>query len=114
LCRPKLNLNTFLAFIHRATFINKIRDTRTQVEPVLILAMCALAVRFVPGLVEFCMANRWTTNYYADTARRLVLEAVEEPSLESCQAAYLLGLSDWSSGNGKRSWMMQGIAIRSE
>jgi hypothetical protein len=101
------------AFIHKATLISKIRDARDTLEPVIILALCALAVRFVPALEEFCMANRLPLTYYSDTSRNLVFASVDEPSIESCQAAYCLGIADWSSGNGTRSWLMTGIAIRS-
>jgi hypothetical protein len=58
--------------------------------------------------------NGHATDYYAETARKMVFESIGDPCYETCAAAYLIGLADWGAGDGKRSWMMQGTAIRSE
>jgi hypothetical protein len=103
-----------LAHIHRATFDQKLRENPSSINPALVMAMCALAGRFVPALAEFCEANGESTDYYGKTARRLVFDAIDNPSQEICTAMYMLGVADWSAGNGKRSWMMTGMAIRSK
>ncbi|KZT30307.1 hypothetical protein NEOLEDRAFT_323733 [Neolentinus lepideus HHB14362 ss-1] len=77
------------AFLHKPTLISRLRDPAKIVSPVLIYAICAVAYRFSPGLVQFC-----------------------EPTLEACQAAYLLGVTDWGACKGRRSWMIMGIAAR--
>jgi hypothetical protein len=78
-----------------------------------VLALCALAANFIPPLAGFAAAHGLPPGYFGDTARRLVLEQVGEPSVDAVQAAYILGITDWSNRNGKRAWMTQGIGIRS-
>ncbi|KDQ57988.1 hypothetical protein JAAARDRAFT_193473 [Jaapia argillacea MUCL 33604] len=100
------------AFLHKPTFISKLRDPARVVSPLLILSICALTYRFSPGLAQFCGSNKRPPSYFGDRARVLLFEALNEPTLESCQAGYFLGLADWGACQGKRSWMLMGIALR--
>jgi hypothetical protein len=43
-----------------------------------------------------------------------VYDCIEEPFIESAQAAYFLALAEWSAGKGTHSWMMLGVAVRSQ
>lgn len=80
----------------------------------LVLAICALAARFSPALSAFRGTGALSAAYFSDAARRLLYDALDEPTLETCQAGYLLGITDLGAGKGRRGWMVQGIAIRSE
>ncbi|EPQ53165.1 hypothetical protein GLOTRDRAFT_140076 [Gloeophyllum trabeum ATCC 11539] len=100
------------AFLHKPTFIARLRDPARVVSSVLIYAICASTYRFSPGLVQFCGSCKRPPSYFGDRARALLFEALGEPTLEACQAAYLLGIADWGACKGKRSWMIMGIAAR--
>ncbi|TFK51432.1 hypothetical protein OE88DRAFT_1659456 [Heliocybe sulcata] len=100
------------AFLHKPTLIARLRNPARVVSPVLVYAICAVAYRFSPGLVQFCGSCKRPPSYFGERGRALLFEALGEPTLEACQAAYLLGIADWGACKGKRSWMIMGIAAR--
>jgi hypothetical protein len=58
--------------------------------------------------------NKRPTSYLAEVGRNLLFASIDEPTVDATRAAYILGFADWGASKGRRSWMLHGIALRSE
>ncbi|KAI9027324.1 fungal-specific transcription factor domain-containing protein [Phycomyces nitens] len=77
-----------------------------------VLSLCAVAARFSdrPGIKTDPI---WQSgDKYAEKARGLLNDVIENPKLEYVQGLLLLTLHFYGCGQGPRSWMYAGIAIR--
>ena len=82
------------------------------VPPVLILAVCAISARFsdhpqVSTEPAFLRGESW-----AKPAREIVLGRYDEPNITILTVFLLLGLHEFGTCQGGRSWMFGGMAIR--
>ncbi|KAF3037076.1 hypothetical protein E8E12_003756 [Didymella heteroderae] len=98
------------SFHHTPTLLLRIRD-RT-LEPYLVWALLALAVRFVKDPPVGFDSQTEASNAYAARARQLLQGDLETPSISRVQALLMLTGHDWGAGNGRRAWIYLGMAIR--
>lgn len=80
--------------------------------PVLILAVCALSARFsthpqINSEPEFLRGEEW-----AAPARDIALKHYDEPSITILTVFLILGLHEFGTCQGGRSWMFGGMAMR--
>ncbi len=82
------------------------------VHPVLILAVCAVAARFsthpqVNSEPAFLRGESW-----AAPAREIALKRYDEPNMTILTVLLILGLHEFGTCQGGRSWMLGGMAMR--
>lgn len=80
--------------------------------PVLILAVCAISARFsthpeVNTEPAFLRGEQW-----ASPARSIALSRYDEPNITVLTVLLLLGLHEFGTCQGGRSWMFAGMATR--
>ena len=82
------------------------------VPPVLVLAVCAISARFsthphINSEPAFLRGEEW-----ASPAREIALKRYDEPSITTLTVFLLLGLHEFGTCQGGRSWMFGGMALR--
>ncbi|EAT90909.1 hypothetical protein HBH56_174720 [Parastagonospora nodorum] len=96
--------------LHKPSFMRKL--AAGKVPPVLILAMCAISARFSthPQLrTEPCFLRGDT---WAERAREIALKRYDAPNITILIVYLLLGLHEFGTCQGGRSWMFGGMAQR--
>jgi hypothetical protein len=83
-----------------------------QVPPVLVLAVCAISARFsshpdVKTEPAFLRGENW-----ASAAREIALKRYDSPNITILIVYLLLGLHEFGTCQGGRSWMLGGMAQR--
>ncbi|ORY23118.1 fungal-specific transcription factor domain-domain-containing protein [Naematelia encephala] len=101
-----------LGFLPRAFFLEQVENEPASVSIFLILAILALAARFTPSLVKRYGGRKQASMELSRRAMSLIPDEMMEASLERMQALFLLGVGEFGEGNGGRSWMLTGVAIR--
>ncbi|KAI9873739.1 MAG: hypothetical protein M1830_010661, partial [Pleopsidium flavum] len=96
--------------LHKPSFMRKLRAG--SVPPVLILAVCAVSARFsthpqVGFEPAFLRGECW-----AAPAREIALKRYDEPNITILTVLLILGLHEFGTCQGGRSWMLGGMAIR--
>lgn len=96
--------------LHKPSFMRKL--AAGKVPPVLILAMCAISARFSthPKLRTepcFLRGDNW-----AERAREIALKRYDSPNITILIVYLLLGLHEFGTCQGGRSWMFGGMAQR--
>ncbi|EFQ91713.1 hypothetical protein CFE70_007645 [Pyrenophora teres f. teres 0-1] len=96
--------------LHKPSFIRKL--AAGKVPPVLILALCAISARFSthPQLrTEPCFLRG---DHWAERAREISLKRYDTPNITILIVYLLLGLHEFGTCQGGRSWMFGGMAQR--
>lgn len=96
--------------LHKPSFMRKLEVG--QVPPVLILAVCAISARFsshpeVRTEPAFLRGENW-----ASAAREIALKRYDSPNITILIVYLLLGLHEFGTCQGGRSWMLGGMAQR--
>ncbi|KAF2855070.1 hypothetical protein T440DRAFT_495703 [Plenodomus tracheiphilus IPT5] len=96
--------------LHKPSFMRRL--AAGKVPPVLILAMCAISARFSthPQLRTepcFLRGDNW-----AERAREIALKRYDKPNITILIVYILLGLHEFGTCQGGRSWMFGGMAQR--
>ncbi|RAR08871.1 zinc finger transcription factor 1 [Stemphylium lycopersici] len=96
--------------LHKPSFMRRLATGK--VPPVLILAMCAISARFSnhPQLRTepcFLRGDNW-----AERAREIALKRYDAPNITILIVYLLLGLHEFGTCQGGRSWMFGGMAQR--
>ncbi|KAF2403672.1 hypothetical protein EJ06DRAFT_527274 [Trichodelitschia bisporula] len=96
--------------LHKPSFLRKL--AAGTVPPVLILAVCAIAARFsdhpaVRTEPAFLRGENW-----ASVAREIALKRYDTPNITILLVYILLGLHEFGTCQGGRSWMFGGMAQR--
>jgi hypothetical protein len=96
--------------LHKPTFMRKL--ARGDLPPVLILAICAISARFSthPQLrtePAFLRGDNW-----AERAREISLKRYDTPNITILIVYLILGLHEFGTCQGGRSWMFGGMAQR--
>ncbi|KAF2773906.1 hypothetical protein EJ03DRAFT_264288, partial [Teratosphaeria nubilosa] len=96
--------------LHKPSFMRKV--AQGTVPPVLMLAVCAISARFshhpaVRTEPAFLRGENW-----ASTARDISLRRYDTPSITILIVYLLLGLHEFGTCQGGRSWMFGGMAQR--
>ena len=96
--------------LHKPSFMRRL--SAGKVPPVLILAMCAISARFSthPQLrTEPCFLRG---DDWAQRAREIALKRYDSPNITILIVYLLLGLHEFGTCQGGRSWMFGGMAQR--
>jgi hypothetical protein len=96
--------------LHKPSFMRRL--AAGKVPPVLILAMCAISARFSthPQLrTEPCFLRG---DDWAERAREIALKRYDTPNITILIVYLLLGLHEFGTCQGGRSWMFGGMAQR--
>lgn len=80
--------------------------------PVLILSVCAVSARFSRHPKLNCEPAFWRGDEWADVAREIVTKRYEWPNITILTCLLLLGLHEFGTCHGGRSWALGGQAIR--
>ncbi|KAI5274578.1 hypothetical protein E4T47_02478 [Aureobasidium subglaciale] len=96
--------------LHKPSFMRKLEVG--QVPPVLILAVCAISARFsshpdVKTEPAFLRGENW-----ASAAREIALKRYDSPNITILIVYLILGLHEFGTCQGGRSWMLGGMAQR--
>ncbi|KAL1868663.1 hypothetical protein VTK73DRAFT_3579 [Phialemonium thermophilum] len=96
--------------LHRPSFMRKLRAG--TVPPVLILSICAVSARFSnhPKLntnPQFLRGEEW-----ASVARDILTKRYEWPNITILTCLLIMGLHEFGTCHGGRSWALGGQAIR--
>lgn len=96
--------------LHKPTFMRNLLNCK--VPPILVLAICAVSARFsthpkLRGSPAFMRGEEW-----AAPARDISLRHYDVPSITVLIVYILLGLHEFGTCHGGRSWMFAGMAQR--
>ncbi|RFU26937.1 hypothetical protein B7463_g9407, partial [Scytalidium lignicola] len=96
--------------LHKPSFMRKLRAG--TVPPVLVLAVCAVSARFsthpkLNSAPAFLRGEEW-----ASEARDIVMKRYEWPNITILTCLIILGLHEFGTCQGGRSWALGGQAIR--
>lgn len=96
--------------LHKPSFMRKLEAGK--VPPVLILAVCAISARFsshpeVRTEPAFLRGENW-----ASAAREIALKRYDAPNITILIVYLILGLHEFGTCQGGRSWMLGGMAQR--
>ncbi|SPN99974.1 related to general repressor of transcription [Cephalotrichum gorgonifer] len=102
-----------LSFISKNRFIFRLREDHRSVSPFLLLSILSISARLTPSLVRRFGSGPKASEAFIEHATQLSARKVyERPSLEACQAFYLLGIAQQRSGWKELSSMNMAISIR--
>lgn len=96
--------------LHKPSFMRKL--SQDQVPPVLMLAVCAISARFsnhpeIRTEPAFLRGESW-----ASAAREIALKRYDTPNITILIVYLILGLHEFGTCQGGRSWMFGGMAQR--
>ncbi|KAL8819186.1 MAG: hypothetical protein Q9191_007787 [Dirinaria sp. TL-2023a] len=96
--------------LHKPSYMRRLRAG--TVPPVLVLAVCAVAARFsthpqVSSEPAFLRGEEW-----AAPAREIALKRYDDPTITILTVFLILGLHEFGTCHGGRSWMFGGMALR--
>lgn len=98
--------------LHKPSHMQKLK--KGTVPPILTLAICAVSARFSthPKIIKdsppFMRGMQWA-NYAQDL---LLLNSFDKPNLTAITVCLILGLHEFGTCRGTRSWMHAGMAMR--
>nr|XP_036589160.1 uncharacterized protein CTRU02_01207 [Colletotrichum truncatum]KAF6800802.1 hypothetical protein CTRU02_01207 [Colletotrichum truncatum] len=102
-----------LGFIPKVLFPQQLQRDHRSVSVFLVLGILSISARFSPALIERFEGEMKAVDFFMERASNLALnELYQEPTLERCQAFYLLSLAQQGSGWRNRSYINIGIATR--
>ncbi|OHE99800.1 hypothetical protein CORC01_04936 [Colletotrichum orchidophilum] len=102
-----------LGFIPKELFPQQLQRDHRSVSVFLLLSILSVSARFSPALAQRYQGEMQAVDFFMERASNLALnELYQEPTLERCQAFYLLSLAQQGSGMRNRSYINIGIATR--
>jgi hypothetical protein len=102
-----------LGFIPKQRFPERLRKNYLSVNPFLLLSILSISARLTPTLSARYGSGIKAAEYFMERASNLAIgEIYQEPSLERCQAFYLLSIAQQGSGIRNKSFINMGIAMR--
>lgn len=102
-----------LGFIPKQRFPDRLRKNHFSVNPFLLLSILSISARLSPSLCARYGSGIKAAEYFMERASSLAIgEIYQEPSLERCQAFYLLSIAQQGSGIRNKSFINMGIAMR--
>ncbi|TQV92119.1 chitinase 1 precursor [Cordyceps javanica] len=102
-----------LGFLPKRQYPEKLRMSPHSCNLFLLLSILSVSARMTPALCARYGTGVKAAEYFMERASRIALERVyAEPSLELCQAFYLLSIAQHGSGLRNKSYMNMGVAVR--
>ncbi|KAL7621564.1 hypothetical protein AAE478_008889 [Parahypoxylon ruwenzoriense] len=112
-------INTFtrnyyqLGFIPKKRFPKQVRDNPSSVSVFLLLSIMSISARFNKALIDTYGDGLKAATEFMYKAQHLAIhELYQQPTLERCQAFYLLSIAEQGSGKSNTSYISAGIAFR--
>ncbi|CAZ79391.1 unnamed protein product [Tuber melanosporum] len=96
--------------LHKPSFMRRLRSGTAP--PVLILAVCAVSARFSRHPAVRHDPPFLAGEAFASEARRQILKKFDTPNVTNVTVCVLLGLHEFGTCQGGRSWAMGGMATR--
>lgn len=88
-----------LGFIHKQSFPERLRTNHQSVSVFFLLSLLSISARLTPALVErYGSAVKAAETFMERASRVAVGEVYKDPTLERCQAFYLLSIAQQGSG----------------
>ncbi|KAI0602572.1 hypothetical protein F4775DRAFT_144506 [Biscogniauxia sp. FL1348] len=113
------NIDTFtkhfyqLGFVPKKTFPKGLRENPESMSVFLLLSMLCISARFNNYFIKTYGDGLKPATEFMQRAQRLAIhELYQEPTLERCQAFYLLSIAEQGSGKSNTSYISAGIAFR--
>ncbi|EGY23557.1 uncharacterized protein VDAG_04995 [Verticillium dahliae VdLs.17] len=102
-----------LGFIPKQLFPARLQRDHRSVSVFLLLSILSISARFSLPLTRRYQGEIKAADFFMERASTLALnELYQEPTLERCQAFYLLSIAQQGSGWRNRSYINLGIATR--
>ncbi|GAA6048766.1 hypothetical protein JCM3770_003953 [Rhodotorula araucariae] len=102
-----------LGFLPLSLFVQRLELSPDSISLFLLLAILTISARYTPSLVERFGNELAATEFYAQHAYTLIGNEMLRPSLQNCQAFFILAAYEWGSTMGDdASAMLMGIAAR--
>ncbi|KAI1343357.1 hypothetical protein F5Y15DRAFT_231859 [Xylariaceae sp. FL0016] len=102
-----------LGFIPKQMFIHRLKQNPESISAFLLLSMLCIAARFNKYFIKSYGDGLKAAAEYMQRAQRLALsELYMEPTIERCQAFYLLSIAEQGSGKSNTSYISAGISFR--
>ncbi|KAM0535183.1 hypothetical protein ACHAPP_004180 [Verticillium nonalfalfae] len=102
-----------LGFIPKQLFPARLQRDHRSVSIFLLLSILSISARFSLALTRRYQGEIKAADFFMERASTLALnELYSEPTLERCQAFYLLSIAQQGSGWRNRSYINLGIATR--
>ncbi|KAJ8104061.1 fungal-specific transcription factor domain-containing protein [Lipomyces tetrasporus] len=102
--------NQSYSFLHKPTFIPRLRAG--QVNPLLVLAVCAVSARFSRHPQIMTQPRYSAGEPFLQEARKLLSQEFDEPTVETTQAILIMGFNDFCGLNGGRAAIYSGLSMR--
>lgn len=98
--------------LHKPSFMRKL--AQGAVAPVLVLAVCAVSARFSdhPDMKKLNPPSFLRGEQWSDKAREIAQRRFDYPNITIMIVLLLLGLHEFGTCQGGRSWMLGGMAHR--
>lgn len=95
-----------LGFIPKALFPNRLERNPRSVSVFLLLSILSISARFTPAIAQSYGGGVQAAERFMKRASSLAMrELYEEPTLERCQAFYLLSVAQQGSGSMNKSYV---------
>ncbi|TWU75141.1 hypothetical protein ED733_003197 [Metarhizium rileyi] len=102
-----------LGFIPKEQYPDRLRKDLRSTSLFLLLSILSISARLSPAFKVRYGNGVKAAEYFMERASSIALEEVyQEPTLERCQAYYLLSIAQQGSGERNKSYINMGIAIR--
>ncbi|KAK7205951.1 fungal-specific transcription factor domain-containing protein [Myxozyma melibiosi] len=102
--------NQSYAFLHKPSFVPRLHSG--QVNPLLVLAVCAVSARFSRHPEIMTQPRYAAGEPFLLEARKLLSQEFDEPTIETTQALLIMGFSDFCGLNGGRAAIYSGLSMR--
>ncbi|KAI1814583.1 hypothetical protein GGS20DRAFT_403986 [Poronia punctata] len=102
-----------IGFIPKKLFISGLRESPQSVSVFLLLSILCIGARFNKYFIKKYGNGLKAADDFMQKAQRLAINEIYlEPTLERCQAFYLLSIAEQGSGKSNTSYISAGIAFR--
>lgn len=95
-----------LGFIPKQAFSERLRSDHRSISVFLLLSILSISARFTPSLVDRYGGGMKAAETFMDRASAVALsELYQTPTLERCQAFYLLSIAQQGNGYKNKSYV---------
>ncbi|KAI2639312.1 hypothetical protein GGS21DRAFT_548686 [Xylaria nigripes] len=102
-----------IGFLPKKIFIRGLRENAESVSVFLLLSILCISARFNKYFIKTYGDGLKAADEFMQKAQRLAINEIYlEPTLERCQAFYLLSIAEQGSGKSNTSYISAGIAFR--
>ncbi|KAI5804470.1 fungal-specific transcription factor domain-containing protein [Geopyxis carbonaria] len=96
--------------LHKPSFMRRLKSGTAP--PVLVLSICAVSARFSPHPAVAHQPAFLAGEKFASEARRQLLKNFDTPNITNLTVCIILGLHEFGTCHGGRSWALGGMATR--